>query len=212
MGVAHTRVQLLGTLIDGAEEWSCSFSTVNPGGGAIADVADLSLTAATLFQSEFWGISSIEGTFPNSVYFIGARVTQMDASGATMASAETLLSTPTNGTQTEALPPQCAIVVSLVTGFPGARGRGRMYLPTPGIVAVDTRGRITAASRDEIAARMRDFFNQWNSDPGTFPVAVASDVGEQVATVNSIRVGNIVDTQRRRRDQLPEVYKAENII
>lgn len=212
MGVPHIRVELQGTLANGAEKWSAGFSTAPPTGGALADVADLATTAQSLFVTNVMGVSVVKDLFPTSMAFTGVRCQQIEADGTLRATASVLLGTPAAGTQGLSLPAQCAVVVSLRTATPGARGRGRLYLPSPAADQTTVTGRLLTAARDLLAEGMANFFDGWNADASTMPVGVASSVGGFVTTVTSIQVGDVIDTQRRRRDTLPESYKSRTLL
>lgn len=212
MGVPHIRVELIGTLSNGAERWSTGFATAPPTGGALADVETLAVTATSLFLSDFWGSSGINLYFPLSSRFTGARVQQLEADGTVRATHTTLLATSSAGSGTVSLPPQCSVVASLRTPTAGPRGRGRMYLPVPAVAALVNSGRIGPGPRQGFADGLQLFFNDWNADALTAPVGVASGMGGFVTTVTRIEIGDVVDTQRRRRDALPEDYLARAII
>jgi hypothetical protein len=203
--VPHIRVDLLGWLLNGSEKWSCGFSTAPEVSPTRAMMEDYASTASTQFQAQFWGSADIQPLFPSSVWFIGTRASAIDGDGHVVASGESMLATPDAATGLTAAPPQCAIVASLRTSESGPRGRGRMYLPCPANASLDSQGRLLTAARESINLRMQDFFDTWNLEPGKFPVAVASSAGMYVSTVNSVSVGSTIDTQRRRRDNLPEI-------
>lgn len=212
VSVPHVRVELFGTLCSNAEKWSMGFSTAPPGGGGLVDADALALTAMTLFQADVWGFGAIQSAWPATATFVGARVHQYDAAGKSIAAGERVQASPAAGADTTALPPQTSVVVSLLTGTPGARNRGRMYFPSPGRTALTATGRLSTTARDVLRDRMKVFLDHWNADPVTMPAAVASNAGLFVASVTSIRVGDVVDTQRRRRDSLPEAYAVGTIV
>lgn len=214
MGVAHLRIELFGTVAGGAEHWSAGFSTAPPGGGGLADVAVLSNLASNLFDADFFGAVGINGLFRSSVVFIGARARQLNSAGVTVAVAEDVLTTPTAGGAgggAESLPPQVSEVISLRTSSPGARHRGRMYLPPLASNCLTANGRLDSSVRTTVLNGMKDFFDDWNADANTLPVAVASNAGSFVETVTHIQLGDVFDTQRRRRDRLPESYASVNL-
>lgn len=206
MPVPHVRVEVFGTQVNGAEKWTTGFSTAPPTGGALAAVDALALTAVTLFRDDVWNASPTHALFPGFSALLGGKATQYEGDGTVRAVGEFILAASVYGGATTALPPQCSTVVSLRTPVAGARGRGRMYLPTLGSNALYQDGRLAVASRSAIASAMQLFLNDWNADSGTQPVGVASAVGGYVTTVTSIQVGDVIDTQRRRRDTLPESY------
>jgi hypothetical protein len=208
--IAHCRVELRGTLSEGSEVWSMGFST-QPVIGSTPSMDDVALTALTLFEEQVWGSVAIKAAMPNGTSLDSSRAQSFDDAGVVTGTGEAQLSTPEYGDSVNSLPPQCAVVVSLRTPIPGARGRGRMYFPAPGADQVGIAGRLLTATRDAIGLRMALFFNAFNADPAMPTVAVASSVGEFVTSVDEIRVGDVIDTQRRRRDALPEAYVVNEV-
>lgn len=81
-----------------------------------------------------------------------------------------------------------------------------MYFPPMSAAVLTETGRLTTTARSVLADDFQGFFDAWNADSGTQPAGVASSVGGFVSTVTGIQVGDVIDTQRRRRDTLPESY------
>ena len=105
----------------------------------------------------------------------------------------------------EMLPYQCATVISLITASATRHGRGRFYLPPLATGTVDG-GLISAATITSLDTAWTAFFDSLNTD-GVNPV-VRNRTGHISTPVTSARVGNVFDTQRRRRNKLVEVYTA----
>ncbi|HSR54336.1 MAG TPA: hypothetical protein VLV83_26210, partial [Acidobacteriota bacterium] len=99
------------------------------------------------------------------------------------------------------LPFQCAVVVSLRTALATRAGRGRMY--TPG-VAVDQQdgGRLVTAAQTTIADSAKAMMDALNG-AGLAPVIYHKAAGN-FDGVTSLDVGDVIDTQRRRRNKLIE--------
>lgn len=205
MTIASTRVTLLFNVLDGAEEASTGFSTFPVPGAGQAEMEAYALTAATLFVQEVW--DTLKTIYPPETTFLGAQARTYNVDNDLIASGESLYVTPIAGTSSvDGLPVQTAIVVSLRTPAPGARGRGRMYLPAPDVGSITQLGRLASTRQQTVADLLRDFFDAWNAASTTEAAGVVSQVGSSVTALNQVRVGNVFDTQRRRRDQLPEVY------
>jgi len=119
---------------------------------------------------------------------------------------------PSDGS-TQQTPPQLSIVISLLSGFTlGAGNRGRMYLPHCHLGMATDSPVSNGATTDAVAAAAADFVNAVTGhldDDLTavvFP-AIMSQVGAGSAKgVTAVSVGSVTDTQRRRRDQLTEIY------
>lgn len=101
----------------------------------------------------------------------------------------------------EMLPFQCATVITLITASATRHGRGRFYLP-PLAASVLDGGRISAASLAVLDTAWTAFFDSLNTDTVT-PV-VRNRTGHISTPVTAARVGDVIDTQRRRRNKLVE--------
>lgn len=211
MGVRHWRVTLLGHISGGLDNWSCSFSTAPVVGGSTQ--SDLEAAAAlinTHFDNDLW--TPHNSRWSPSVTFDGTRISVIEDDGKVSVSGESIEATPIPGAAaTGQTPPECAIVVSLRTATPGPRGRGRMYLPAPASGMLTSTGMLNAGIVGDAADGMQAFINHVNAETTMEPVGVASMVGGGVSTVTSIRVGNVMDSQRRRRSAIAEAYQARGI-
>jgi hypothetical protein len=103
------------------------------------------------------------------------------------------------------LPFQCATVISLLSASATRHGRGRFYLPPLAVSTVDG-GLISAAAITSLDTAWTAFFDSLNTD-GVNPV-IRNRTGHISTPVTGARVGNVFDTQRRRRNKLVEVYTA----
>lgn len=106
------------------------------------------------------------------------------------------------------LPFQCATVISLLTASATRSGRGRFYLP-PLAVSVLDGGRISAASLATLDTAWTAFFDSLNTSGLT--VVVRNRASHISTGVTSARVGDVIDTQRRRRNKLQETYLAIDV-
>lgn len=103
-----------------------------------------------------------------------------------------------------ALPPQCSIVATLRTGFASRSDTGRFYLPGPADVNLTTTGRLSTAATGDISAELVAAFEAGNGASLGTEVIVYSRTHRSTVTVLSVDVGDVIDTQRRRRDKLIE--------
>lgn len=123
-----------------------------------------------------------------------------EATGQQTARADVAVNLP--GTSAEdTLPPQVAITVSLRTDVANRTGRGRFYLPSPATNAV-TAGRINTAIQQNIVNAWIRAFAALDSG-GITPVLYSRSTHTTI-TITSFNVGDVFDTQRRRRNQLVE--------
>lgn len=113
-------------------------------------------------------------------------------------------------------PPQSSVVLSLRSDVPGARGRGRLYWPALG-AGIDTNTlRISSPTTSVISMNAVTYLRAiqdaikaevyGGASPITVKLTVVSKTSGTRTDVNRIMVGNVIDTQRRRRDKLPETY------
>lgn len=109
------------------------------------------------------------------------------------------------------LPAQCSPCVSLSTATAGSRARGRMFLPPPDTTAVTTSGRLSSTFRTAMVTALDEYFAALAAN--AMETVVVSAVGGVYTTypVNTIRLGDVVDTQRRRRNSIAEVYTTATI-
>jgi hypothetical protein len=117
---------------------------------------------------------------------------------------------PTGGESTTQLPPQDSVALSFQTMRVGRHGKGRLFLPS-GVSGMLSGAKVSSGTADDI----RDAGVQFMEDLAYSGVGglsahvrpvVTGVPYEQYGVVKAVRVGNIVDTQRRRRNRLSEVY------
>lgn len=111
-------------------------------------------------------------------------------------------------------PNQITLCVSLTTEFSrGPAHRGRFYLPLPGFGVDATTGVVSAGSIGVVATSAAAFIEALADEPGLdvfrgMRVCVMSKIGSgSTNVVTGVDVGRVLDTQRRRRAELPESYQ-----
>lgn len=131
--------------------------------------------------------------------------------------AEGLVPTAVVGTGTANKTPQDALVFSLRTNTPGPRGRGRMYWPALSVTLTPT-FQLSSPTPAATVADVKTWLDAINQELDDYYISIASALRTALSVrsatdhicrdVTSLQVGSILDTQRRRRDALPESYAA----
>ena len=125
--------------------------------------------------------------------------------------------TPVYGGATSVqVPPQVSLCVSLHTAVKrGPAARGRIFTVPPNI-QLDSNGHLAAAARTTYGNACATLIRDLNNAPGidgttSNPQVVVLGKGGQTRPVTAVSIGSVVDTQRRRRSALKEVYTTVNI-
>lgn len=207
----HLLLQFSGTL-PGGEVWSCGIRNQAVTGTPSQTILQTVATGASALWSTFHAV--VNNAFGAGVVYdlVTARV--ISPAGVTVAQAEASPGTPTAGASAANKPNQCAVVVTLVSTLAGRQGRGRMYLPALG-GTITTAGRLGTTQRDSIAdtaATLVDGLSDLSeANYVASRMAVQSQVGPTASQVVTIRVGDVWDTQRRRRDGMVESYTSRSV-
>jgi hypothetical protein len=217
------KVTISGHCFNGAEEWSTGFyvgsesgDAVDPGSVAAAAIAGLWTTFFTSANAH------IAGTYvTNSI-----KVSQLETDGDVDLDMIDIYDYPAAiaGVSGGApLPPQITLAATLSSDIQrGLASKGRMYLPGINLPVVPTDPRIAVVEQGQIATQLKTFFDGVNASsdvPGSVILASkgrkfintqAPDdynyVAGVIKNVTGLRLGNVYDTQRRRRNGIAESY------
>jgi hypothetical protein len=210
--LSYCRVSILGTFAS-EEVWSIN-PVFDPTLEFPGGVDQANLDAACLAIANRTVPATLREALSTSASRTGARIeVRDDVTDNLIGISVQGSTTPQPGTGTLKMPPQSAIVLSVRTNTPGGSGRGRLYWPAGGAVLSST-GRITAPTTATFVADFKSYLLGMRSDLATafptigFDLAVRSKTTHTTPHAVRIQAGNIVDTQRRRRDNLPEAYSA----
>lgn len=221
-----TRVTISGTMFGGAEEWSTGFFM-----GATDADADLPTQGLADDIKGAWTIFHKNGnnTISNQCRATLVKVSSVGTDGKSN-EGDTKFSTfgtDVVGPAPFSAPPQISLAVSLRSA--DARGlgsRGRMYLPmiTAGL---DGTGHINTTDQNNIKNALLTFFNAVNATSMTPNLIINASQGQLTGTkprvpkpgglppknsvVQRFELGNVLDTQRRRRNALVETYVSQAI-
>jgi len=206
-GTSVIRTSILGTM-PGGEVWS-----VNPTFFCLDEPADVTaaeaLAIATAINSITIG-TGLRAIMNPSTAVVGCRVEARDSDGTLRALGEHTRGTPVAGTGTTSHPYQTSMVTSLRTSHPGGQGRGRLYWPATGVTLASATLRVDSTTTGQALTAVRQYLVSITAavaaSAGPVVLCVWSRTGTAMHTVNTVRMGDVLDTQRRRRDSLNEAY------
>lgn len=198
----HGYLTILGDSFETQEEWQTGFHLTSATAPSEA-VLDALMVAIVDF------LDTPALRFPSFCRFVGVKWAALEPDGTYpvgASSIEQFRAVPFVGTDTSGGYPQIALVTSLRTARPrGLGSNGRNYWPSAASINFGT-GAIGATEATAIATAATVLVDAIN-DQGIGVVCVASAVGNGLLQpVTGVRVGRVMDTQRRRRNQLPELY------
>lgn len=203
------RVSIMGQMPTG-EEWSVNpcFKLASPGTTVSTDAAQTVATAIAAVAVH----TALRNCMNTTTTATDVRVEARTAAGALESQAQATRPTAVSGTGSQAHPFQTAVVCSLRTAAVGGSGRGRIYWPGTGQVIAASTLRISTADLTSILSGFQSYLTSVrNAIATTFTgvqLAVWSRKNSSLANVSSIQVGDVLDTQRRRRDTLVETYQS----
>lgn len=207
---SHYLLDFGGSLLDGQDTWSnhIRFTT------GLVDVEgaldDITTDVSTMIATANSGYSA-------AVHLEYVKLNEIDALGHYADQTTTHvreLTTPVSGTSSAVYIPQVSLCVSLLTA--NARGyasKGRVFVPIPALSPSSTNGKLSATVCTNVANAWAQFIANLGNTPGLdvgqFQPAVVSSVPVEGAIneVTAVRVGDVLDTQQRRRRQIPELYQ-----
>jgi len=213
--MSYVRVSILGTQLT-EEVWSVNlvFDPTGEFPGGVNQTALDTAAAAIALRTIPVNMRNLMST---SAAETGARLeVRDDVTDALIALSLAARATPQVGTNPVTLTPQSAIVCSILTNTPGASGRGRIYWPAMGATLGST-GRLAQPLPVNIIADFKSYFAGIRSDLAAafptigFDLAVRSKTTKSTPHAVTIRVGNVIDTQRRRRDSIAEAYVSTSV-
>ena len=218
----YGRVTFNGSLADGAEDWSTGFNF----GGTVTVTDPLELfpllqDAANgirdgLAAEDGFGGLLQDGIGPNgAVTSVG--VSWRDDTGELIMGATSVFSTPLAGSGSANQPLSNALVVTTLSGLPGARYRGRMFIPATAITP-GSAGRFSATTVSNAAdgaqaliqgtiGALTTAFSTTSIDPIIWSKTLGTGT-----TMRQISVGDVPDVMRRRRDRLTENRQVRDVL
>jgi len=219
----HILAQWGGTL-PGGEVWSNSVRLVTDQKGDAVQMPPLSTIKAWLDGPAKDAVAKFHAE-PGTGIHAAAKLTFMklnpigqDGHYLEPTTLEYAFAPPVNGGSSAVLHPnQCTLVVSTRTALErGHAHAGRFYLPLCAKSLETQSGAISPGEAMLVATAAATFLSELHDQPGPdllgpedFHVAVMSSVGQGFTNrITHVRVGCVIDTQRRRRNDLSENYQS----
>lgn len=221
MAYAHRvkRLTFSGTCFGGREIWSTGLFIAIPG----SDVSTATQGEVDLHAASWAAFFGAVGTkFSNAYTTTQTKLSVLDTAGhpdPLNTVYNTAVVTPGSYGGNPQVP-QASLVASLrATAIHGLATHGRMYLPGVGYVVDPSQGGISSTDQNTIATQFQTFINAINThavsgeavslcSKGTTTPTVQPGVTQ---TVTHVEIGNIYDTQRRRRNGFAESYVNKTI-
>ena len=201
----------VGGRLAGAQRWSMGFGfRLTPDGGLPS--AEALTTLANQLFSDFnttWFSTTTSGSLRlgaqmgtrSSFDSVRTYYTNAPGSPALVVGASTTASVA--GTAGGNQPPQIAAVCTLLTGRAGRSYRGRVYVPIN--TGTDTDGTFAASVAQAQAQACANFLSAAATrslNGGVLIPCVTSATRAENTPITAVRVDNVLDTQRRRRDKI----------
>lgn len=169
----------------------------------IIELSDAACDDLETAAEDWWAL--VKDRYGAGVAFFGSRFSWVGVDGKTVETKERIISPSIGIASGASYPTEVAVCVSLQTAGAGRSARGRLYWPNPTVLGGTTGGRISSTFRDDMCAAAQGYLTA-TVDGALFPI-VASPRKPSQQPVTAVRVGDVFDSQRRRRDRIPEAYK-----
>lgn len=218
------KVTISGTTLSGTETWSTGFFMGSPTADMTAVSAPMSQTIATAWQTFF---THADSSISSAYKTVQVKSALLNTDGTTDLDNIDYYTypTPISGQNVGGpMPPQIALVATLTSDNQrGLAAKGRMYLPGVNAAISSTTGKISSSATNNIKGTLKTFLDAVNVGTGVSGKIILASKGRKVtgggvpagdtvyaggvsAWVTGIRIGDVYDTQRRRREQLAETY------
>jgi len=186
--------------LEGGEIFNFTMHFSGVTGQAATGATELADAVTLMWSGTNSPAGNITALYPAAIGVDLAQMDELTSFGTNLAQGRASLSLVGTGTD-EPLPPQNAIVVSLRTNEPTRAGRGRFFLPSPVVTTVIDQ-RLDSAAQGDILNGALAMLNHMKG-LGLTPVVFHRN-NSLVSPIVTIDVGDVFDTQRRRRNKLVE--------
>jgi hypothetical protein len=219
------RVTISGTCFGGAEEWSTGFQVGSPTTD-VTGVASPSAQSIATAWSTFFTTST--NKFSSGYLSTVVKVALINQNGTTDTDEVDYYTYPSpvaGGYTSNVLPAQITLAATLTSDNQrGLASKGRMYLPGLNELVDTGTGKLSTTYTGVLATSFKAFLDAVNVGSGVPGKVILASKGHKTqdldengqpeylagksAWVTGCRIGNVYDTQRRRRNGLAETYEA----
>lgn len=187
-----------GTVIGG--DWSFTLHTEG-----VISVGDANTAWSTALTAGWVGSNVVEDIYASDTIMDTASTASINPATDKQLTRVTATVSHAGSITGNPLPYQVAVVISLQSDTATRAGRGRLYLPAPDVsMCVD--GKLSSTALTNIDGGFTALFDSLNTS-GLTPV-IRNRTAHSSITITAARVGSVFDTQRRRRNKIPETYTA----
>jgi hypothetical protein len=197
------RVTMAGSM--GSEIFSYGWWVSGATGLTAAELLTAVATAHDIFlASAVTAFGSVKALFASEIVWDTITVRPYNASTGVPTAMPTSAAYSAAGTGGQSLPYQCSVVVTLWNGRTmGKRRYNRFYTPPMVITVCTSHGQLEFTVATDLCTAFKAMDD---SLLGNSPHAISSNyfsnVGHDVQGLDEVRVDDVIDTQRRRRNQL----------
>lgn len=217
------KVTISGTCFAGIEEWSTGFYIGDTG----ADAADPGTTTASAVAA-LWTtfFTSANAHIAPSHKTTHVKVSQLQLNGDTDLDKIDIYDYPTpivGVSGGNPMPPQITLAATVTSDNQrGLASKGRMYLPGVNLPIFTADPRVSVTEQTQITTALKTFLDGVNASSAIAGYAILASKGHKlviaedpknwyyvlgkIGRVTGVRVGNVYDTQRRRRGGVTEAY------
>jgi hypothetical protein len=220
------RCTISGTMFSGAEEWSTGLQFGFPN----ADVAEIVPGTAQRIATHWQTFFTTPGHAISVVYqTVEVKLALINLNGKTDLDNIDYYTYPSpiqGGGAGQAYPPQLTVAATMTTDNQrGLASKGRMYIPGINFAIDGTTARLSATYINTLNTGFKAFLDACNADAQIGADVIVASKGHKLKTldgdgqpdyldgraakVTGCRIGNVYDTQRRRRNGLAETYNAK---
>jgi len=162
------------------------------------------LAEATTGSTPF---SSLANVFPSDVKWTLLKAQKVDRTGNSLGESHMReLTDEGNGAEGNGLPYQISLAVTATAAFPDRKRRTRFYLPRFVHNALNGHGRVLPTLVDDFQTQLVFQYNANRIASPAVTYCTLSKAGLGASyELDRFYTGDIIDTQRRRRNKLPEV-------